>query len=78
MNVPKGIITQDQEFQFKRKYKQESLQKTVKGLYSKQQYSVERRAGLNLDLRNKFQMSRSDNMLRWLQKKAVEKSKMKK
>ena len=58
----------------------ELLRKTVKRLYNKQHNSDERIAGLKLDLRNKFQMSRSwiDNTMRWLQKKAIEKSKAKK
>ena len=73
-------MTRDQELRFKKKCEQELLRKTVKRLYSKQQYSDEKIAALKLDLRNKFQMSRSwiDNTLRWLQKRAVEKSKAKK
>ena len=52
VNVPKGIMTRDQELRFKKKCEQELLRKTVKRLYSKQQYSDEKIAALKLDLRN--------------------------
>ena len=80
VNVPKGIMTRDQELRFKKKCEMGLLRKTVKRLHKKQHNSDERIAGLKLDLRNKFQMSRSwiDNTMRWLQKKAIEKSKAKK
>ena len=73
-------MTRDQELRFKKKCEMELLRKTVKILYNKQHNSDERIVGLKLDLRNKFQMSRSwiDNTMRWLQKKAIEKSKAKK
>ena len=80
VKVPKGIMTKEQEVRFKKKCELDLVRKTIKRLYSKQQSSDEKIAGLKMELRNKFQMSRSwiENTLKWLQKKAFEKVKPKK
>ena len=75
VKVPKGIMTKEQEVRFKKKCELDLVRKTIKRLYSKQQSSDEKIAGLKMELRNKFQMSQSwiENSLKWLQKKAIEK-----
>ena len=77
VKIPKGIMSKDQETKFKRKCELDLIRKTIRRLHAKQQNSDERLAGLKLELRNKFRMSRNwiENTWKWLQKKAIEKSK---
>ena len=53
VQVPKGIMSVDQEGRFKRKCESELVQKTIKRLFMKQQQADERIAMLKMDLRNR-------------------------
>ena len=76
VKIPKGIMNRDQEIRLKKKCESELLQKTIKRLFIKQQKSDEKIATMKLDLQNKFRMSRNwiENTLKWLRKKAENKS----
>jgi len=54
VQVPKGIMSVNQEGRFKRKCESELVQKTIKRLFMKQQQADERIAMLKVDLRNRF------------------------
>ena len=54
VKVPKGIMTKEQEVRFKKNCELDLVRKTIKRLYSKQQRSDEKIAGLKMELRNKF------------------------
>ena len=80
VQVPKGIMSVDQEGRFKKKCESELVQKTIRRLFMKQQQADERVAILKLELRNRLKMSGRwiENTFKWLQKKAEMKSKDKK
>ena len=80
VKIPKGIMSREQELKLKRKCEQELIRKTIKRLHQKQQNADEKIASWKLELRNHYKMSRGwiDNTVKWLQKKAVEKTRSKK
>ena len=80
VQVPKGIMSVDQEARFKKKCESDLVQKTIKRLFMKQQQADERIAILKMDLRNRLKMSGRwiENTFSWLQKKAKVKSEDKK
>ena len=76
VNVPKGIMNEQQRKKWKLKCEMELVQRTIKRLYIKQQNADERIASRKLELRNRLKMGDTwiENTMRWLEKKAKEKA----